>query len=121
MIRWVLSIGLKEFANNLVESGVHGALMALDETFDFNALALLLQIPTQNTQVTPGRPRPPAALLLETLRPVFERGSVWLHRTARPLSASLGCAVRPGVHGAASSCLSSACPFPSQAREPGVH
>ena len=72
MIRWVLSIGLKEFANNLVESGVHGALMALDETFDFNALALLLQIPTQNTQVTPGRPRPPAALLLETLRPVFE-------------------------------------------------
>ncbi|XP_040321985.1 liprin-alpha-1 isoform X1 [Herpailurus yagouaroundi] len=50
VIRWVLSIGLKEFANNLVESGVHGALMALDETFDFNALALLLQIPTQNTQ-----------------------------------------------------------------------
>ncbi|XP_025771422.1 liprin-alpha-1 isoform X1 [Puma concolor] len=50
VIRWVLSIGLKEFANNLIESGVHGALMALDETFDFNALALLLQIPTQNTQ-----------------------------------------------------------------------
>ncbi|NXL88157.1 LIPA1 protein, partial [Alectura lathami] len=50
MIRWVLSIGLKEYANNLVESGVHGALVALDETFDFNALALLLQIPTQNTQ-----------------------------------------------------------------------
>lgn len=53
MIRWVLSIGLKEYANNLLESGVHGALMALDETFDFNVLALLLQIPTQNTQVTP--------------------------------------------------------------------
>ncbi|XP_004441137.1 PREDICTED: liprin-alpha-1 isoform X6 [Ceratotherium simum simum] len=50
VIRWILSIGLKEYANNLVESGVHGALMALDETFDFNALALLLQIPTQNTQ-----------------------------------------------------------------------
>uniref|UniRef100_H9H7F6 PTPRF interacting protein alpha 1 n=1 Tax=Monodelphis domestica TaxID=13616 RepID=H9H7F6_MONDO len=50
MIRWILSIGLKEYANNLVESGVHGALVALDETFDFNALALLLQIPTQNTQ-----------------------------------------------------------------------
>uniref|UniRef100_A0A8B9CQB3 PTPRF interacting protein alpha 1 n=1 Tax=Anser brachyrhynchus TaxID=132585 RepID=A0A8B9CQB3_9AVES len=50
MIRWVLSIGLKEYANNLVESGVHGALVALDETFDYNALALLLQIPTQNTQ-----------------------------------------------------------------------
>ncbi|KAK2499687.1 hypothetical protein MC885_000127 [Smutsia gigantea] len=50
VIRWILSIGLKEYANNLLESGVHGALMALDETFDFNALALLLQIPTQNTQ-----------------------------------------------------------------------
>ncbi|KAB0401100.1 hypothetical protein E2I00_019567, partial [Balaenoptera physalus] len=50
VIRWSLSIGLKEYADNLVESGVHGALLALDEAFDFNALALLLQIPTQNTQ-----------------------------------------------------------------------
>ncbi|XP_078197817.1 liprin-alpha-1 isoform X18 [Callithrix jacchus] len=50
VIRWILSIGLKEYANNLLESGVHGALLALDETFDFSALALLLQIPTQNTQ-----------------------------------------------------------------------
>ncbi|NXD26159.1 LIPA1 protein, partial [Spelaeornis formosus] len=50
MIQWVMSIGLKEYANNLLESGVHGALVALDESFDYNALALLLQIPTQNTQ-----------------------------------------------------------------------
>uniref|UniRef100_W5LMH7 PTPRF interacting protein alpha 1 n=1 Tax=Astyanax mexicanus TaxID=7994 RepID=W5LMH7_ASTMX len=50
VIKWVQSIGLKEYANNLVESGVHGALMSLDETFDHNALALLLQIPTQSTQ-----------------------------------------------------------------------
>ncbi|XP_045710885.1 liprin-alpha-1 isoform X9 [Phyllostomus hastatus] len=50
VVRWVLSISLKEYANNLLESGVHGALMALDETFDFSVLALLLQIPTQNTQ-----------------------------------------------------------------------
>uniref|UniRef100_A0A6J0SU31 Liprin-alpha-1 isoform X3 n=1 Tax=Pogona vitticeps TaxID=103695 RepID=A0A6J0SU31_9SAUR len=50
MIHWVISIGLKEYANNLIESGVHGALVALDETFDHNALALSLQIPTQNTQ-----------------------------------------------------------------------
>ncbi|XP_039241932.1 liprin-alpha-1 isoform X6 [Pipra filicauda] len=50
MIHWVMSIGLKEYANNLVESGVHGALVALDESFDYIALALLLQIPTQNTQ-----------------------------------------------------------------------
>ncbi|XP_027763598.1 liprin-alpha-1 isoform X8 [Empidonax traillii] len=50
MIHWVVSIGLKEYANNLLESGVHGALVALDESFDYIALALLLQIPTQNTQ-----------------------------------------------------------------------
>ncbi|XP_040184070.1 liprin-alpha-1 isoform X14 [Rana temporaria] len=50
VINWILSIGLKEYANNLLESGVHGALIALDETFDHTTLALLLQIPTQNTQ-----------------------------------------------------------------------
>ena len=48
---WVQSVGLKEFARNLGESGVHGALLALDDTFDWADLALLLQIPTQNTQV----------------------------------------------------------------------
>ncbi|KAL7886953.1 hypothetical protein AOLI_G00046740 [Acnodon oligacanthus] len=47
---WVQSIGLKEYADNLRESGVHGALLALDDTFDFTDLALLLQIPNQNTQ-----------------------------------------------------------------------
>ncbi|XP_059469843.1 liprin-alpha-1 isoform X4 [Neocloeon triangulifer] len=51
VIKWVTSMGLKEFANNLVESGVHGALIALDEAFDANSLALALKIPTQNTQV----------------------------------------------------------------------
>ncbi|XP_075323692.1 liprin-alpha-1 isoform X4 [Odontesthes bonariensis] len=50
VISWVQAIGLKEYSNNLYESGVHGALLALDETFDHNTLALLLQIPTQNTQ-----------------------------------------------------------------------
>lgn len=51
VIHWIQSIGLREYANNLVESGVHGALLALDENFDHNSLALVLQIPTQNTQV----------------------------------------------------------------------
>uniref|UniRef100_A0AAQ4QHB2 PTPRF interacting protein alpha 1 n=1 Tax=Gasterosteus aculeatus aculeatus TaxID=481459 RepID=A0AAQ4QHB2_GASAC len=50
VIAWIQAIGLKEYSSNLYESGVHGALLALDETFDHNALALLLQIPTQNTQ-----------------------------------------------------------------------
>nr|XP_032804769.1 liprin-alpha-2 isoform X9 [Petromyzon marinus] len=50
VIRWIQSIGLRDYANSLVESGVHGALIALDDTFDHIALALSLQIPTQNTQ-----------------------------------------------------------------------
>ncbi|CAN9506611.1 unnamed protein product [Ophioblennius macclurei] len=50
VISWVQAIGLKEFSSNLYESGVHGALLALDDAFDHNALALLLQIPTQSTQ-----------------------------------------------------------------------
>ncbi|XP_061502911.1 liprin-alpha-1 isoform X9 [Anopheles gambiae] len=49
-MRWVQSVGLKEYANNLLESGIHGALIALDESFDANSMALALQIPTQNTQ-----------------------------------------------------------------------
>ncbi|XP_053605037.1 liprin-alpha-1 isoform X9 [Plodia interpunctella] len=48
--RWLVGINLKEYANNLVESGVHGALIALDDNFDANSMALALQIPTQNTQ-----------------------------------------------------------------------
>lgn len=77
IIRWISNMGLKvgngnhkrqnpgrnitqlfslihfaqEYGNNLLESGVHGALIALDESFDANAMALALQIPTQNIQV----------------------------------------------------------------------
>ncbi|XP_072233989.1 liprin-alpha-2 isoform X2 [Leuresthes tenuis] len=50
VIRWVQSIGLRDYANILLESGVHGALVALDDNFDYTSLALLLQIPNQNTQ-----------------------------------------------------------------------
>lgn len=48
VIRWVESIGLGQYAENLAESGVHGALIALDETFDAQSLALTLQIPTSD-------------------------------------------------------------------------
>jgi hypothetical protein len=48
IIQWLTMIsGLKEYANNLTETGIHGGLIALDETFDYNALALALQIPSQ--------------------------------------------------------------------------
>ncbi|GCB79444.1 hypothetical protein scyTo_0015979 [Scyliorhinus torazame] len=50
MMGWVQDIGLKEYSSNLQESGVHGSLIALDDTFDHNDVALLLQIPMQNTQ-----------------------------------------------------------------------
>nr|XP_022324919.1 liprin-alpha-1-like isoform X8 [Crassostrea virginica] len=50
LIKWVQSIGLREYANNLIESGVHGALIALDESFDANSMALALQIPNQSPQ-----------------------------------------------------------------------
>ncbi|CAB1353680.1 unnamed protein product [Coregonus sp. 'balchen'] len=50
VVHWVQSIGLKDYSNNLMESGVHGALIAVDETFDYSSLALILQIPMQNTQ-----------------------------------------------------------------------
>uniref|UniRef100_A0A8D0L4K5 PTPRF interacting protein alpha 2 n=1 Tax=Sphenodon punctatus TaxID=8508 RepID=A0A8D0L4K5_SPHPU len=50
VIRWIQAIGLREYANNVLESGVHGSLIALDDNFDYSSLALLLQIPTQNTQ-----------------------------------------------------------------------
>jgi hypothetical protein len=52
IIHWLTTInGLKEYANNLTETGIHGGLIALDETFDYNALALALQIPSQQTMV----------------------------------------------------------------------
>ncbi|XP_057710086.1 liprin-alpha-2 isoform X1 [Corythoichthys intestinalis] len=50
VVRWVQSIGLRDYAGILHESGVHGALVALDDNFDYSSLALLLQIPNQNTQ-----------------------------------------------------------------------
>ncbi|XP_076125365.1 liprin-alpha-4 [Alosa pseudoharengus] len=50
VVQWIQTIGLKEYSGNLSESGVHGALIALDETFDYSSLALILQIPMQNTQ-----------------------------------------------------------------------
>lgn len=52
VMKWIKSIGLKEYAENLVESGVHGALIALDESFDSSSLALALQVPSSNTQVS---------------------------------------------------------------------
>ncbi|XP_015786470.1 liprin-alpha-1 isoform X2 [Tetranychus urticae] len=50
VIKWVNNINLREYSINLIESGVHGALIALDENFDAAQMALFLQIPVQNVQ-----------------------------------------------------------------------
>ena len=51
VIRWANSIGLEDYADFLRESGVHGALIALDETFDVEQFAYFLQIPSTNEKV----------------------------------------------------------------------
>lgn len=51
VIKWVKAIGLKEYADNLIDSGLHGALIALDSSFNSSSLALALQIPSSSTQV----------------------------------------------------------------------
>ena len=51
MISWVESIGLAEFAANLKESGVHGGVIALDAAFDYEKLALALQISVNSVEV----------------------------------------------------------------------
>ncbi|KHJ48375.1 hypothetical protein D918_01646 [Trichuris suis] len=48
IMRWIDSINLGAYSGNLRESGVHGALISCDDTFDWNALALLLQIPNSD-------------------------------------------------------------------------
>lgn len=44
VMRWLESIGVGQYVDNLRESAVHGAVLALDDTFDSNALALTLQV-----------------------------------------------------------------------------
>jgi len=50
VIKWVSSIGLDEFAHCLQQSGIHGSVIAFDETFDLGSLTYYLQIPSSNTQ-----------------------------------------------------------------------
>ncbi|XP_076368662.1 PTPRF interacting protein alpha isoform X2 [Tachypleus tridentatus] len=65
IIKWLNSVGLKEYSQNLLESGVHGALIALDDNFDYNSMALALQIPTPNTQAKQLLKREYSNLLLQ--------------------------------------------------------
>ena len=50
LIKWANTADLQQFSNNLLESGIHGGLIAFDERFGANQMAMALQIPTQNSQ-----------------------------------------------------------------------
>uniref|UniRef100_A0A3Q3ICE3 SAM domain-containing protein n=1 Tax=Monopterus albus TaxID=43700 RepID=A0A3Q3ICE3_MONAL len=51
VIKWIRDIDLKEFAENLLNSGVHGAVMVLDPTFNTDAMATALGIPSNKHMV----------------------------------------------------------------------
>ncbi|KAE8298423.1 Kazrin [Larimichthys crocea] len=46
VMKWIRDIDLKEFADNLQGKGIHGALMALDPSFNTDAMAKALGIPS---------------------------------------------------------------------------
>ena len=44
---WLISIDLKEYANKLTYSGIHGAVVLHDNSFNVDTLATALGIPIQ--------------------------------------------------------------------------
>nr|XP_006008553.2 PREDICTED: kazrin isoform X1 [Latimeria chalumnae] len=46
VIKWVRDIELKEYADNLLNSGVHGAVLTLDPSFNSESMATALGIPS---------------------------------------------------------------------------
>lgn len=50
MMKWANSVNLQQFSNNLIQSAIHGGVIAFDETFSVSQMALALQIPSQNVQ-----------------------------------------------------------------------
>uniref|UniRef100_A0A8C4QTQ9 Kazrin, periplakin interacting protein n=1 Tax=Eptatretus burgeri TaxID=7764 RepID=A0A8C4QTQ9_EPTBU len=51
VIRWMKSIDLQQFADNLMNSGVHGALLVLEPSFNADSLATTLRLPQQNSSL----------------------------------------------------------------------
>ncbi|KAF8568747.1 hypothetical protein P879_00881 [Paragonimus westermani] len=49
VISWLKQIGLQQYANKLIDSGVHGALMVLDPDFNAASLAIILGIQVTDT------------------------------------------------------------------------
>ncbi|KAM6929771.1 kazrin-A isoform 3-T3 [Lycodopsis pacificus] len=51
VMKWIKEIDLREFAESLLSSGVHGAVMVLDPTFNIDAMATALGIPSNKHMV----------------------------------------------------------------------
>ncbi|XP_013382759.1 kazrin isoform X1 [Lingula anatina] len=49
--RWIKNIDLQEYADNLKDSGVHGALMVLEPSFNAEAMAAALGIPVSKSYI----------------------------------------------------------------------
>jgi hypothetical protein len=49
LIKWVQAMGLKEYASNLENSGLHGGVLVFDESYTWVSLALALEIPNHDT------------------------------------------------------------------------
>ncbi|CAH8633917.1 unnamed protein product [Dicrocoelium dendriticum] len=47
---WMQKIGLQEYASNLINSGIHGALIVLDPEFNIAMLETVLQIPSTDVK-----------------------------------------------------------------------
>ena len=45
VVEWAESVGLEDFAQSLHGSCVHGGVIALDDSFDAEALAMAMKIP----------------------------------------------------------------------------
>uniref|UniRef100_A0A1I8FYK1 SAM domain-containing protein n=1 Tax=Macrostomum lignano TaxID=282301 RepID=A0A1I8FYK1_9PLAT len=71
---WLGRIGLKEFAANLQDAGIHGALMLLDESFDWTSLALTLKIPASAAQARQTLEREMTSLVERERRLLFDTG-----------------------------------------------
>uniref|UniRef100_A0A3Q4G942 SAM domain-containing protein n=1 Tax=Neolamprologus brichardi TaxID=32507 RepID=A0A3Q4G942_NEOBR len=51
VMKWIRDIDLKEFAESLLNSGVHGAVMVLDPTFNTDTMATVLGISSSKHMV----------------------------------------------------------------------
>ena len=55
VVKWVCKIGLEEYSECLKQQGVHGAVIALDDEYNAETLAIHLQIPNTNEKVRASR------------------------------------------------------------------